>query len=244
MSNNNSVTGALKRELWKRYGDPAFPAEWNGYVHGGGKLSQRFWEYFKAIEFLELEKTSVVLEVGGGSPNTPPFFGTLLASAVAKVYVMDENVPSADSAGGRLEFVPELGNYESVCRVLKAHPEITHVSCVSVFEHIEDSVREGIVRAIDELFAGNIFAATLEFHSKFTFFDYQLTTKTVSQLFAPLKKFYLERCEAAPTPCENSYASGKLLMAQEPAEPGKLNVKMREDFTPLWYPLALQFVRG
>ena len=52
--------GLLKQELWRRYGDSSYPVEWNGHVHGGGKLSQRFWEYFKTIELLEVDAASVV----------------------------------------------------------------------------------------------------------------------------------------------------------------------------------------
>ncbi len=67
---STSMTNKLKAELWKRFGSKAHPAEWDGHVYGGGKLSQRFWEYFKAVELLELDGDSVVVDIGGGSPVT------------------------------------------------------------------------------------------------------------------------------------------------------------------------------
>ena len=236
--------GLLKQELWRRYGDPSYPVEWNGQVHGGGKLSQRFWEYFKTIEFLKLDSTSVVLEIGGGSPATAPFFGAILSSVVDKVFIMDTNVPPAPAPhGSGMVYVSELATYDSTRRLLEEHPEITHISCVSVFEHIPDDVRPGIVKAINESFQGDVLAATLEFHGSHSFFEHQLTTRSASSLFAPLTNFYLTECEASPIACEDSFYQ-RTAMVTRPINSATPPPQMREVFTPLWYPLALKFVRG
>lgn len=71
------ITQRLKQELWHRFGSKEHPAEWDGHVYGGGKLSQRFWEYFKAIELLSLDANSIVLDIGGGSPQTCTFLDLL-----------------------------------------------------------------------------------------------------------------------------------------------------------------------
>jgi hypothetical protein len=55
-------TDFIKRELWKRSGTSQFPFEWDGNMYGGGKLSQRFLEYFKAVEMLDLDNDSIVLD--------------------------------------------------------------------------------------------------------------------------------------------------------------------------------------
>ena len=65
-----SLTNKLKKLLWERFGSADYPAEWDGRVYGGGKISQRWWEYFQAIEYLELYEGAVVLDIGGGSPAT------------------------------------------------------------------------------------------------------------------------------------------------------------------------------
>ncbi len=242
MKTVSKTEGSLKQELWRRYGDPAYPVEWNGHVHGGGKLSQRFWEYFKAIELLELDEKSVVLEVGGGSPVTTPFFAAVLSSAVAKVIVMDTNLPPTVPHLGGIEYVRELANYDTTRKVLQDHPEITHISCVSVFEHIPDSIRPGIMRAVNESFLGDVIVATLEFHGSHSFFEHQLTTRTASTLFSPLTNFYLTECEASPIACEDSFYQ-RTTMVTRPINSATPPPQMREVFTPLWYPLALKFVR-
>ena len=75
------LTRPLKQRLWQRFGTAAHPAEWDGLVFGGGKISQRFWEYFKVIEYLDVADGARVLDIGGGSPTTGvSFFPQLLAS--------------------------------------------------------------------------------------------------------------------------------------------------------------------
>src|SRR5262245_36752669 len=86
----SDLTASVKQELWRRFGDPAYPAEWNGILYGGGKISQRFWEYLVAIELLRLDEQAVVLDIGGGSPVTGhAFFAELLAPVLRKIVILD-----------------------------------------------------------------------------------------------------------------------------------------------------------
>ena len=207
-----SVTDQLKAELWKRFGTPAFPSEWDGHVYGGGKLSQRYWEYFKALELLQLNPDAVVLDIGGGSPITGVgFFSQLLSCAVKKVIVFDPNISQSVVAPESVEFVRKEASYCELKNFLEKSPFITHISCVSVFEHIDSATREGIIRAINDFFKGSHFVATFEFHSKRSFFEFQVTSKTVSSLFIPFENFYLDEYLSSPVACENSFESINIL---------------------------------
>lgn len=228
-------TQQLKSELWRRFGSRDAPSEWDGNVYGGGKLSQRFWEYFKAVELLDLDSESIVLDIGGGSPVTGVgFFSALLATAVKKVYVFDLNIALSATAPDNMEFVRSLASYDTLRAFSEARPEITHISSVSVFEHIEPTIREGMVRAVNDFFPGCSFVATFEFHAKRTYFEYQLTARTVSTLFGSLTNYYLDELCASPVRCENAFdglfkPSRRTFIA--PVE------------IPRWYPLAVRFIQ-
>ncbi len=233
-----NVTRLLKSELWKRYGSKEHPAEWDGNVFaraGGGKMSQRFWEYFKAIELLDLTPESVVLDIGGGSPATGAgFLGEILAQQVKRVVIMDPN--AGTPASGNIECVRTNCAHAELKALLEMHRDLTHISCVSVFEHIEPAVREGITRAINESFNGGCFVATFEYHAKVRLHEHYLTTKTVSELFKPLTRFYLDEFVASPTHCENAFDSQPLLrLSRTPVARGHI---------PLWHPVAVRFLRS
>lgn len=235
-----NVTGPLKSELWKRYGSPEHPAEWDGNVFGhmgGGKMSQRFWEYFKAIELLDLTQDSIVLDIGGGSPATGAgFLGEILAQQVKQVIVMDPNARGPAAALKNIECVRSNSTYAELKALLEARRDLTHISCVSVFEHIEPQVREGITQAINEAFGGSCFVATFEYHAKVRFHEHYLTTKTVSDLFKPLTRFYLDEFVASPTPCVNAFDSQLLpRLSRTPIARGHI---------PLWHPVAVRFLRA
>lgn len=204
-------THRLKAELWKRFGSAEFPAEWDGHVYGGGKLSQRFWEYFKAIELLDLDEGSVIVDIGGGSPMTGVgFFASLLSTVVRQVFIFDECIASTVVPPDNIQFIRSPATYETLSSFLRAYPEITHMACLSVFEHITPSVREGIIRAINDHFTGKSFVVTLEFQSKRTYFEHQLTAQSLSALVTPLKKYFLDAFESSPVRCENAYEMLKL----------------------------------
>lgn len=238
----NPTTHRLKRELWQLFGTRDHPAEWDGLYYGGGKLSQRHWEYFIGVELLDLTPDSVVLDIGGGSPATGSgFFASLLSSAVKKVIIVDPNITPHTKPAANAEFVREAGDYASLERLLQAHPEITHVASISTFEHIAPEVREGIVRAINDYFTGESFVATFEYHPVQCFFEHQLTARSVSSLFSPLVRYYLDEFRSAPVYCENAFDRARLLRLQRPPFAPR---NFAPGHIPLWYPVATRFLRA
>jgi len=244
----------IKAELWRQFGDKNHPSEWDGHVLGGRKLSQRFWEYFQAIEMLDLAPDSVLLDIGGGSPATGAgFFAGMVAPYLKQVHIMDVSIKESLKNDKNIIYHRQLATYDNVCALFKAHPEITHVACLSVFEHIEPSVRVGIVRGINDAFTGGIFVATLEYHTKKCFFEHQLTAATLSELFQPLTHFYLEAIEKSPVGSEDAY-----LTALRTFDFKRHTLVLRvgwylrlfglykapwEIDIPAWYPLALKFAK-
>jgi hypothetical protein len=108
---NERVGSNLKKILWQRFGSPDHPAEWDGRVYGGGKLSQRFWEYFKAVELLDLHTDAVVLDIGGGSPATGlGFFSSILAQGAKGVVIMDPEVGQARCDDPSVTLIPRYAS--------------------------------------------------------------------------------------------------------------------------------------
>lgn len=236
------LTAALKQELWRRFGDPAYPAEWNGILYGGGKISQRFWEYLIAIELLRLDDRSAVLDIGGGSPVTGhAFFAELAAKFVKKVVVLDPLATGTPSAAN-VVLVRKPGGYAEIRDVLAAHPDISHVCSLSVFEHIEPAAREDIIRGVNDHFAGHSFVATLEYHSKRVFFEQQLTARTLSALFTPFTNFFLETVQASPVWAEDAFGDeGRPVL--KPIRRVIAKIINESAPAPRWYPIALRFER-
>ena len=231
------LTERLKQELWQRFGTQGHPAEWDGLVYGGGKLSQRYWEYFQSIELLALTEDSVILDIGGGSPVTGMgFFSSLLATVAKRVIVMDPNIRPDATPPPNVTFVREPADEDRLGRLLDAHPELTHISCVSVFEHIEPSVREGIIRAVDGHFGGQAFIATLEYHAKRTYFEHALTAATLSDLFSPFTRFYPDQFCASPVWCQDAFDTRVLF------RPFRRKKREHPVDIPRWYPIAFRFV--
>jgi hypothetical protein len=234
-------TTKLKSSLWRCYGDPSYPAEWDGKTYGGGKLSQRFWEYHQTIELLELTSESVVLDIGGGSPVTGMgFFSRVISPHVKEVHIMDVNIGATNEPAGNVVFHRTLANYETLSKLLREKPQITHVACISVFEHIPHDIRCGIIKAINENFSGNTFVGTLEFHARDCFFEYQPTARTVSELYKPFTSFYLDKMSNSPVFGETSYQDvsfGYKVLRRL----GLL--KDIQSGVPRWYPLAVRFLR-
>jgi len=221
------ITKQLKKELWQRFGTTNYPAEWDGIVYGGGKLSQRFWEYFIIIEYLKLEKDSVVLDIGGGSPKTGyGFFSQIIAKYIKKVIIFDPNAKQIQKHLDNIEIIREEANYESLNKVLSEN-RITHISCISVFEHIKPQLRQNIIKAINDHFTGRIFTATYEYHPRKKFFQEQLTTKSASEMFSNFSNFYLAEYTSSPTLCENAFA--------------KRGLPLPRILVQRWYPVAVKF---
>jgi hypothetical protein len=217
----NSMTGRLKQALWRHFGHPDHPAEWDGVVYGGGKVSQRFWEYFKAIELLEVTDDAVLLDIGGGSPATGlSFFPRLLASCGIRVIVLDTNFGAAPDVPDNVELIHGLADRETLAKALATHRP-THLSCISVVEHASPEQQRGIFDAVEDAFDGSHLVLTLEFHETIRFFEQQLTTESLSSAVSGLTRYYLSDIERAPINCVNAF----------------------RDLHRLWYPLALRFVR-
>jgi hypothetical protein len=235
----------LKAALWQAYGDPANPSEWDGKVYGGGKLSQRFWEYHQTVELLELTSDAVVLDIGGGSPVTGAgFFTRVIAPHVKQVHVLDVNIGEAKETSANIVFHRALGSYDALLKLLGENPQITHVASISVFEHVPHAVRCGMVKALNEAFTGDTFVTTLEYHAKDIFFEHQLITRTLSELFEPLINFYPDVIRQSPFWCENALRGssvGRQLLRRLGISGNRWWGKEPE--TPLWYPVALKFRR-
>lgn len=208
------------------YGSEEYPAEWDGNVLGGGKVSQRFWEYHVTAEMLDLERDSVVLDIGGGKG----FFAQLVGPFVRKVIVLDKTQESELANLSNIEFVHEYASSETLRAIMAMG--ITHVSCISVFEHVPEDIRVGIMKSINDYFQGKTFVATFEFHPRICFFEHQLTTKSMNQMMSQMTGFYLERVESSPIRSENAY--------------GRMFAPFRshdQQFVGMWFPLAMKFMK-
>lgn len=204
-----SIASRLKQELWSRYGTAEHPAEWDGNVMGGGKISQRFWEYFITLDMLDLPETgAVVLDIGGGNG----FLAKVLTSAGVSVVVVDKANPIE---GVMVENC--FADHDTLTDIIRRyHP--THIACASVMEHASEDQQRGIFQAIEEKFSGEAAVFTFEFHETTRYFEQQITTKTMSNMVSPLRRYYLDRMERSPIYCINA--------------------------VDRWYPLALRFIRS
>lgn len=226
-----NITEQLKKDLWKCFGTTEYPAEWDGIVYGGGKLSQRYWEYLATIQYLNSD--SVLLEIGGGSPKTGyGFFSAIIKQHVKKIIIIDPNLNSDAKKPDNIEYVVENANYENLKNLFNTY-QITHISCISVFEHIDDNTRDEMIRAINDHFKGECFVTTLEYHPKQVHFEHQLTSKSISDLFSHFTNFYPTDYSASPVLCENAFAKTQRLSLRK--------WRIKKTFIPRWYPLAVKF---
>lgn len=224
----------IHAELWRRFGDIQYPAEWDGNTFGGSRLSQRFWEYHAMARLLELEPESAVLDIGGYSQHAGGcFFADLLSKFVQSVIVVDPSASERTPATpANIEIVREPADHDTISRLLTTR-RVSHISCISVFEHIAHDVRQGIIAAIQEHFVGFVFASTLEYDSFYSYFEQQLTSTTIGATFSGLTSMYPDVIESCPMHCENASA---LTETVKPSF-GILNCHV-----PLWKPLAVRFV--
>ena len=246
------LTKQLKIELWNRFGTKEYPSEWDGFVYGGGKLSQRYWEYLIAIELLGLDENSVVLDIGGGSPVTGAgFFASLISKYVKKVIILDNNASVQENLPPNITIIGEDASAETLQNLLIKEPEVSHISCISVFEHIGHSLKEEMVQSIKKYFRGKIFVATFEYHAKTEFFEGQLTAETVSHLFKHFTNYYLSEFSSSPVWCEDAYESLSYVNSEHRlfkicTKAKNALVKMVRSqhpgaYFPKWNPIAVKF---
>lgn len=171
----------IQQRLWEWWGDPNHPAEWDGR-EGGGKGSQRFWEYLWAID--NLPPSTRLLDVGSGETL---FFPALLRSGINHVYSVD---PATDGLNHRRmtleKFIEHGGTQPWDC-----------VTCISVLEHVED--KPGFCRALDSLKAPIILTCEL---------SYEADVVTMPMLYECLnqfKKHHITKMESCPVWADNSY---------------------------------------
>lgn len=117
----------LQQLLWERWGSAEHPAEWDGRELGGGKGSQRFWEYLWALD--RVGNAGSILDIGGGQQA---FFANLLSAVMDDVSVVD---PLIEDGMGR--FAMTLDQF-AAGYVVRKYDLIT---CISVLEHVEDKDR-------------------------------------------------------------------------------------------------------
>jgi hypothetical protein len=193
-----SLTTRLKRELWRRFATADYPAEWDGIVYGGGKVSQRFWEYFKAIELLDLGTDSRLLDIGGGSPVTGlSFFPRMLAAMGVVMAVMDVNFGDTPDIPENVTLLHGLADRPSLSEAIQSFKP-THIACLSVLEHASDDQQIGIFAAVEEAFAGTCFVVTLEFHENHRYWEQMPTTETLSRAVSQLTRYHLNDIESSP----------------------------------------------
>lgn len=234
------LTAQLKFDLQRYFGTKEHPSEWDSNdTHGGGMYSQRYWEYFKAIEYADFTEESVVLDIGGGTDSDHlGFFSSLLYPHVKEVIVLDQSISPRVNAPGNVSFIRENADRGQLIKVLHNtkfgdDEKITHIMCISVLEHIEQGMRKEMFSALDEQFIGESFITTFEYHPQECFFEHQLTTKSLSDMVSDLSNLYLDRFEACPVYSENAFSEDERCWDEG-------NPRL---IIPLWYPLALKFKR-
>lgn len=181
----------LKRLLWERWGRPEFPAEWDGINYGGGKGSQRYWEYLWVVTQLTGHEERL-LDVGAG-PKL--FLPRLLTEVLSHVEAVDPELPAGDAH----HHPASLGAW------MMQNPGLIHqfdcVTCVSVVEHVQDP-RE-IFRDLARFRKARVIL-TLELGFDPPGFEYQLTLEKLYQGLGCFHDHYLDRMESCPVWADNS----------------------------------------
>jgi hypothetical protein len=181
----------LKRLLWERWGSSGFPAEWDGLRHGGGKGSQRYWEYLWVLDQLAGDERSV-LDVGAGLTQ---FLPRLFREAFQRVEAVDPELPH----DGPLDHRMELGTW--IAADPAALERFDCVTCVSVVEHLREPA--DFLADLDRFRRAKI-VLTLEFGHEPPAFDFQWTPRTLYQGLGRFRSHYLVRMEACPIWADDS----------------------------------------
>lgn len=183
----------LKKELYSRWGDIKYPSEWDGNFFGGGKGSQRFWEYLWTIE--QLNSSKKIFDVGCGQSK---FFPRLLEKNIAYVYACD---PQIEYEKGR-NTVYIKGTLEECFDKIPYNNNFNTITCVSVLEHIEDHTL--ICKYLSKFTTSRIIC-TLEYGFTPRAFNYQVIPQVLYKFFSMMPNHYIEKMELCPVYCEDSH---------------------------------------
>lgn len=188
-----SIRNEIKKDLWRIWGTANHPAEWDGFVFGGGRCSQRFWEYLFVIDNLpeNLSEKSIILDIGSGITKFLPILLRRHCRCLSfdPFIAKDHEDDILDSF--RRESLPLLDEYAK---------EIEAVTCVSVLEHIPD--QEKFIATLDLVKSPVII--TFEFGSNPPAFEYQLTMQRIYSFTKEIKNHYVSRIEESPVLADNS----------------------------------------
>lgn len=184
-------TDRLLARLWTAFGSRETPSEWDGNSHGGGRLSQRFWEYHWALRQARLAPDSVVLDVGAGSTA---FLPLLLVGEVAQVFACDPELP-----GDLPSAVTALR--EPLSASLLARAPFTHLLSVSVIEHLAPDQLEEHLSLLGSVPARVV--VTLEFGERPH--GSNLTLQELYRVGAAFPRHYCRTFELCPVFADNSY---------------------------------------
>ncbi len=189
--NMKKMKDQLKKNLWKSWGRPEFPSEWDGNNFGGGKCSQMFWEYLFTIDNLPvtLNTDSIILDVGSGDKKFLPS----LIRRHCRCIAVDPSLPKESE-----DDIPKIFN-RNLALQLSEMP-VNAVTCVSVLEHIAD--QEEFVRCLDIIKAPIIL--TFEFGHDPPKFDHQVTPKKLYGICKVINNHYVDRIEKSPILADNS----------------------------------------
>jgi hypothetical protein len=169
-----------KQTLWERWGDPAFPAEWDGHGGNGGKGSQRFWEYLWVLD--KIGHPQSVLDVGGGTG----FFADLL---------MDSGVPTKiidPLASKETDYRCSLSEF--IDSSVMSSLNFDWIASLSVLEHVEDK----------DAFCADLDSFNAPIAMTFEFGPGCIEIKEVYRCLSSFKRHHLTLMEICPVWADNS----------------------------------------
>ena len=177
----------LRQTLWSWWGQPGHPAEWDGRYYGGGKGSQRFWEYLWALG--QLPPCRRILDVGAGQSL---FLPDLLSTQIDEVWAVDPQIPpSRQNARYRAQTLSDFVN-QDVARMV----DFDCVTCISVLEHIDDKPK--FCRELDSISAPIVMTFELAYEANL------VTMPMVYDCFAQFQNHYVSKMEVCPVWADNS----------------------------------------
>jgi hypothetical protein len=182
----------LQKLLWQRWGDKAHPAEWDGNVYGGGKVSQRMWEYFWAIDQMDNGfDWRKCVDVGSGPTQ---FFPNLLRADERVVTSIDPAISTQNDDHG-MNLSDWVMNNQNKALLYDC------VFAISVLEHVPENERARFMADLDK-FANSAIVITMELGPKNGVWPPVRVDEF--KFFSEMKAHYPVKMEACPMWCENS----------------------------------------